>query len=181
MHIFWGLNKACATGDWRVRAGQGRECRPGDGRPKDHSGARATDCPLPCVLLRAGTFCPRLGMCQLAGGLSEKSRCWKLFSVLLSSYHILYGHHSRGISVAKNIPVIKSLLFVFVFFSSLGCSLRGSRSGLRLLLSYPCAMKIRSFILHPLAYIPFWRTFIYPWFEGVILKNKIKWLLIRYL
>ena len=48
--------------------------------------------------------------------------------------------------MAKNIPVIKSLLFALFFFSSLG----GSRSNLRLSAGYPCAMKIQTFIYHPL-------------------------------
>ena len=86
---------------------------------------RPANCPLLCVLLRAGTFCPSLGMCQLAGALSEKSCCWKPFCVLLRSQHRFYGYHSRGIYVAKNILAI-------FFFSLLSRSLGGSWSGLRL-------------------------------------------------
>ena len=71
--------------------------------------------------MRAGTFCPSLGMCQLAGALSEKSCCWKPFCVLLRSQHRLYGYLSRGICVPKNI------LAIFLF-SLLSCSLGGSWS-----------------------------------------------------
>ena len=65
----------------------------------------------PYVILRAGTFCPSLGMCQLAGALSEKSSSRKSFCVLLLLQSRLYGYHSRGIYVAKNVIVVVSTIF----------------------------------------------------------------------